>query len=156
MSLFPVIPTTAYPQTGYNLPDLISICVQDADGTGGTLYLNGVGVVNGVDIFDLKTLFTNVSLPFSSYPLLRAFRSVPAATGNASALAQFSKNLEINYYPIVGVADPAFALRFQPIAGIGGGPATAPYLQIVVPAGGEEYAGDVWRLNLKLRHSITN
>ena len=156
MSLVPVVVTTGYPVTGFSLPDLISLCVRDADGTGGTLYLNGVGVVNGVDIFDLKTLFTAAGLPFNSIPLLRAFRSVPAATGNASALAQFSKNLEINYYPTVGVADPAFALRFQPIAGIGGGPATAPYLQIVAPSGGGGYAGDIWRLNIKLRHTVTN
>ncbi len=157
MSLDPINVASAYPHTGYSLPDMVSFCVQDADGAGGSLYLDGLGVVDGNDIFDIKTLFTAAGVNFVSYPLLRAFRAVPAATGNASALAQLSKNLEINSYPIEpSAAGPAVSLRFAPITGIGG-TTGVPFLWIVAQVSTDpDYAGDIWRLELKLRHSITN
>jgi len=143
--------STGYPTSGFSLPDLISLCIRDDDGTGGALYLNGLGVTNILNnSFDLKLLFTGVGLVFNSYPLLRAFRAVNAATGNAEMLAQVAKYLEINYYPIAGGAIP---LRFVPIAGLGGDPPTVSYLQIIAAVG---TIGDTWRLNLKLRHTVTN
>ncbi len=155
MSLAPVPVNNGYPTGGFTLPDMVSFCLNDADGAGGSVLINGLGVGQG-DVphaYDLKQLFIDGSIPFISYPLLRAFR---AASSLAAFWAQIINNLEISYYALGGTTADSFPLRFLPVFNIGGGPSDAGYLEIVAPGGGEGYTGDTWRVELKLRHSTTN
>ena len=147
---FIIVPTTAYPDTPLSLPHYCSFCVQD-DGGGGQITINGLGVTSSLvaGTTDLKTFFTGLGLMWRSNPLLRAFRAVPAGTTTA-AMNQFINNLEINSYFIAGNG-VAGALGFTYLINLGSGGATTPYLSIAGPS-----VAGIWRVDLKLRHSITN
>lgn len=155
MSLSVISTGAGYPVGGYSLPDMVSFCVNDGDGTGGSVYINGLGILTGdfSGAYDLKTLFTSANKLFTSIPLLRAFRQIFSGTNQATQ-NQLVQNSEISSYP-VNANFPAFPLRFaqlyQSINGIG-----VPFWQIIAPDGGEGYTGDTWRVEIKLRHSLTN
>lgn len=160
MSLNPVTVSSGNPFGGISQPDLVSLCVADADGTGGDVYLNGLGVTSGLlaNTYDLKSLFTGAGLLFNSIPLIRAFRQIFGSNASLQAWRQLVSNLEVSYYALVaGASAPisALTLRFdQTLATVNG--VVVPLLHIQAPAGGEGYVGDTWRVDLKLRHSITN
>lgn len=150
---FTVIPvSTGYPVGGFSFPNRVSFGVSD-DGGGGQVYINGLGVTASSTLpvagaTDLKTLFAAGSVSFQSIPLMRAFRLLTAST-NTAAYQQFNTYLEVlingcNSSGYAGV--PAIV----PLAGLGGN-TSVPFLAI----GGPSVAG-LWRVDLKLRHSITN
>lgn len=151
---FTLIPTNSgYPTTGYSLPNMVSFCVED-DGAGGEILINGQGINDPTvaDAVDLKTMFTGVSKNFNSIPLLRAFRIIPS-TLLQDGLDQNIKNLEISFYQVGQAATGSTGLLFIPIVGAVGGPDNVPYLVINAP--GADSATQ-WRIELKLRHSITD
>lgn len=147
---FIIVPTTSYPDTPLSLPNLCSFCVQD-DGSGGAITINGLGVTSSqvAGTSDLKTFITGLGLTWRSNPLLRAFRACPAGTTTA-AMAQFLNNLDINSYFVAGNG-VAGALGFNYLINLGSGGASTPYLEVAGPG-----VAGIWRVDLKLRHSITN
>ncbi len=135
-------------------PEYISVAVQD-DGDGGQLRLNMMGVndptVSGAA--DLSTFFgTNIN----EFPIARAFRQLYQpifSSGSESqqnlAAIQIRKFLSISIYPL---------LTLQSIVGVGYDAATVnsaqvPFLELI-SAGIE--GGGLWRLDIQLRHTITN
>lgn len=135
------------PVDGVSLPNSVSFGLSD-DGAGGSVFLNGLGVLNATvtGAVDLKTYFG--SPKFRSIPLLRAFRAMTAPSA-ANAEAQFLNNLAISIYPLTTGLAAMPAINY--LAGLPNGPANVPYLSIVGPA----VAGN-WRIEIRLRHSITN
>jgi hypothetical protein len=134
----------------YTLPNAVSLAFSD-DGGGGTLYLNGLGILNGdlSGAVDLKTLFqTTNGVIFRSYPLLSAFRRL-SVNSNQGAMNQLVPRLHISIYPLP-TGGSATLPKIGYLANIGG-INFVPFLEIVGPAA----AGD-WRLDISLRHSITN
>lgn len=143
------------PVGAFSRPNMVSFCVADSSGAGGSIYVNAAGVVNAVvtDAVDLKTFFvTTLGVPFNSIPLVAgAFKPVNT---NQKSIQQFVRKLEINFFGIAsGGAGAPLNLRFGPLFGLGAGPSDAYYVQINAPTGG---AINTWRVTLKLRHSITN
>ena len=144
------------PVDGISLPDLISIAVV-ADGNAGTdIYLNGAGVLNATvaGAVDLRTLFTSAGLLFESTQLLRAFRPIynPQSPTNIDAELQFLSHLDVNITPLTG-SNVIFGITY--LVGLPNGPANVPYLHLVNPGSGGEGAG-TWRVDLRLRHTVTD
>ena len=153
---FTVIPpSTSSPVSGISLPDLVSICVV-ADGNAGTdIYLNGGGILNATvtGAVDLKTLFTSNGLLFDSAQLLRAFRPIYTANpSNDDAERQFLKLLDLNITPLEG-SNVIFGINY--LVGLPNGPVNVPYLRLINPGSGGE-GGGTWRVDLRLRHTITD
>jgi hypothetical protein len=156
---FTVVPLTNFGAGfggGYCAPDLVSLGLDDT-GTGGTINVNGLGVVDPTvaGAVDLKTLFTSAGLLFNAYPFLRAFRALAPVASDVTAGAQFAQWLDIKFFinslgpidcglPIVNVK-----------AGLASGPANVPYLQLIRPTDESATAGN-WRMDLRLRHSTAN
>ena len=149
--------SSAHPRGAISLPDEVSLGLEDTDGTGGDIFINGVGLhdpVNG--LYDLQTIFTGAGLLFNSIPLLRAFRRLRATDTVDQGWRQLLSNLELIVYPlVVGGLTDAFNLRLDQTAVTLSG-INFPEVRVFAPAGGEGYTGDSWRLELKLRHAITN
>jgi hypothetical protein len=142
---------------GVSLPEMIGFAISD-DGGGGDIYLNGQGVVNPtvVGAADAKTIFTSAGLLFRSIPLLRAFRLLYRTPNDAAAEEQFQNNLDISIYPIGGTdgATAGFPV-VQANSSLPGAAVNIPYLHFQRP-GGEGGVAGLWRVELRLRHTITN
>jgi len=147
MSFVIAPPDSGYADGGISLPNYCSFVIADS-GAGGQVFVNGLGVTSGsvADAVDLQTLFGTA---FKSFSLLRVFHAVDSLSLD-DVLVQFLTYLDINCYTWGG--NPVTKMpSFIPTIGISGGPANAPYLVIQGP----QVAG-TWRIDLKLRHSITN
>lgn len=143
----PTIGPLAGPTGAFSLPYLASFCVQDS-GSGGQLYVNGLGVVNAVvaNAVDLRTFFGSA---FNSIPLLSAFKTL---VGNliGEPTGQLVPGLDITMVPIGSVGLAAMpAVSY--VSGIGAGPPQAPYVAISGPG-----VAGTWRVSMQLRHSINN
>lgn len=150
---FIVVPFGAgTPVDAFSFPNAVSLCVSD-DGGGGQIYINGLGVTNGIlaGAVDLQTYFGAAN--FHSIPLLKAFRALVGVTGgnqNQSAEQQLCKNLRISIVPVNAAGGPNLP-NLVYLGGIGGAPVNTPLLSLQGPA----VAGN-WRVEIELRHSITN
>jgi len=145
-----VVPVDSGQQSGgISLPDYCSFCISNSGGDVGQVLINGMGVTSAsiVNAFDLKTMFTSAGFTFRSYPLLRAFRIVGTV---ADAHTQFVTHLDINSF-LMGAVGATTGIGIDYLHGIGGGPSNVPYLGISVPD-----ANAIWRVDLRLRHSIMN
>lgn len=136
------------PVDPFSLPNAISLAVQD-DGGGGTIFLNGLGfnapaLANAVDI---KTFFSTAGVTFRSGPLLNAFRRIRTATAQA-AQNQLVPSLDIGIYPLVAGADKIPAFNFDYTQS---GSTIAPLVTLIGPA-----VAGFWRVDIRLRHSITD
>lgn len=143
----PTLGPAAGPTAAISLPNMVSFCVQDS-GAGGQLYLNGLGVLNAVvaGAVDLKTFFGTF---FNSTALLSAFKTLTGALISQPA-GQLVPALEITVVPVGSVGLAAMpAVSY--VSGIGSGPSQAPYVAIAGPG-----VAGTWRVNIRLRHSITN
>jgi hypothetical protein len=158
MSLVVVPTSTGYPTGGYSLPERVSFAISDTDGTGGTIYINGQGVKNGdvAGAYDLKDIFVSAGLLFSSTPLLGPFRLLKPGSSLLDVQNQLLKGLSFSFYGVTANAPAPLNLRFGTLNAIGGQPDSIPFLEIIAPNGGEGYTGDTWRIDINLRHSITN
>jgi hypothetical protein len=157
MSLI-IVPTSGgYPTGGYSLPERVSFVIADSDGSGGTIYINGLGVTTSDEpgVYDLKKIFTAVGMLFNSLPLAGAFKKVSAATLEA-VQDQLLKGVSFSFYGFSASAPAPLNLRFGTLNGVGSIPAYVPLLEIEAPNGGEGYTGDTWRVDINLRHSVTN
>lgn len=138
-----------------SLPDLISVGVEDTSGGGGELYINGLGITSGLaaTAYDLKTFLVAAGLNFSSIPLLGAFKKARTA---ALAWQRLVSMLEVNYYALSAgnVTDP-LNLRFDATSDVVNGE-IVPLLHVSAADGGEGYSGGLWRLDLRLRHTLTD
>lgn len=143
----PTIGPAGGPTAAISLPNMVSFCVQD-NGGGGQIFLNGLGVLNALvaGAVDLKTFFGTF---FNSLSLLSAFKTLTGALVSQPA-GQMVPALEIS---IVPHGNPGLAAMpaVTYLVGIGAGPAQAPYVAIAGPA-----VAGTWRVNIRLRHSITN
>lgn len=130
---------------GLSLPNYLTFVVSDS-GAGGFVLINGVGVTSGAlaNAVDLATLFGAAA--FHSSPLLKAFRAGP--TTDTAAMNQFLANLDINIVPVAvtGIAFMPGVLYLATVSAVAG-----PFVKITGPGA----PGD-WRINMRLRHSITN
>ena len=147
---FIMVPSAGSPAGAISLPNYCSFVVQD-DGSGGNVYLNGLGVGTAqvTSAVDLKTFITGLGLTWRSDALLRAFRAV-ASLSTIDSMNQFLTYLDISYFFLNGVGTTQ-DLGFTPLLGLSGGGASTPYMNIAGPG-----AAGLWRVDLKLRHSITN
>ena len=134
------------PVDPFSLPNTVSIACQD-DGSGGTIFINGLGfnapaLANAVD---LKTFFGAAA--FKSYPLLKAFRKILTATA-AAAQNQLVPALAISIYPLVAglAAIPGVDFTFTQSS-----TTIAPLVGLIGPS-----VAGFWRVEMRLRHSITN
>lgn len=148
-----IIPFSSLPDqaSSFSMPNAVSLGFSD-DGGGGNLLINGLGVLNAVvsGAIDLKTLFvTTNSRPFNSYPLLNAFRALnPGNQTDKGAQIQLVTGLHVTIVPLTTGLAAMPALEY--LASISPVP-QVPFLVLVGPA----VAGN-WRIDIKLRHSITN
>lgn len=133
------------PVDAFSTPDLASIVLNDTNGGGGNVLINGLGVndptVSGA--VDLKTLFGS---KFHSIPLLSAFKALSAADDNLAEV-QFVQNLAVKFTALSGttVGLPAIAQYLATtVAGV-----NVPFLNIVSPA-----VAGTWRMDIQLRHSM--
>lgn len=151
MSFTMIAPGSSPPVDVFSLPNAVSFCVTDS-GAGGQINLNGLGIGSGTvaGAVDLKSFFaTGTPVLFRSIPLLRAFRAVNPAT-TAVAEAQLVNNLHITIYPN-GSNGLAAMPAVNYLVGLPSGPANVPYLVL----NGPSVAG-TWRVDIELRHSLTN
>ena len=134
-------------------PEAISVCVED-DGAGGSLFLNMMGVNNPTvaGAADLSTFFGRL---VTMFPVARAFRQlyIPSSGESLDALAgvQIRNNLAVVIYPL-SVQEVVLGVGYS-----GGkvGNVQVPFLELVSSGVGE--AGPlIWRVDLQLRHSITD
>lgn len=134
------------PVDPFSLPYSVSIACED-DGAGGDIFINGLGFNNPspAGAVDLKTFFGATA--FKSYPLLRAFRKILTATATA-AQNQLVPALDIGIYPLVAglTAIPGVDFTFTQ-----SGSTIAPLVKLVGPS-----VAGFWRVEIRLRHSITN
>lgn len=145
-----IVPFAASPAqaTSFSYPNRASLVFFD-DGGGGQILLNGLGISNAVvaTALDLKTIFTSNNQPFVSYPLLSAFRRLTVDT-QVAAMQQLVKEIEISIITI------STAVTIEPsIAYLANIPPAefVPFLNIAGPA-----VAGTWRIEIKLRHSLTN
>lgn len=152
----PNINSAAY-IAGESLPDLAAFAISD-DGSGGEIFLNGQGVVapTVTGAYDLKTIYTSAGVLFRSIPLLRAFRLLYNTPNDVAAEIQFHNFLDLDMFPVAGSNGAICGLpTITCTAGTPSGPLNVPYLHILRPSDESAVAG-TWRLELRLRHSITN
>lgn len=135
------------PAGSISYPNRVSLCFFD-DGGGGQILLNGLGVDSGMvaSALDLKSIFTSNSQPFVSYPLLSAFRRLSADTSLA-AMLQLVKEVEISIVALSTAVTIEPSITYLSNLAV----ANVPFLQIAGPT-----VAGTWRIELKLRHSITN
>jgi hypothetical protein len=107
---------------------------------------------------DLKTFFVTTSHAlFQSVVLGRAFRLIYQAASGATLSAlvqqQLVKNLDVTILPL-GVEDDLPGIGYTG-SSVGAPAGTeVPYLQL--STSGSEGGSRFWRVDLRLRHSITN
>lgn len=148
---FIIVPSaSAAPIAAFSFPERVSLVMSD-DGGGGDIFLNGRGVLNAAltGAVDLKTFFvTTISALFRSGPLLSAFKQLVTQTDNA-ACAQLVRSLDITIVPVDagGRANIPHTTYLGAVGGLEG----VPFLKFSGPA----VAGS-WRVDITLRHSITN
>lgn len=145
---FVIVPLgSSTPVDAFSLPNSCSIVVDDS-GSGGQVLINGLGIVNPTvsGAVDLKTFFGTA---FRSIPLLRAFRALIAGGGNQQAENALVPLLDISMYP-VGATGLAAMPAINYLGGLVSNP-NVPFLAINGPA-----VSGTWRVDLKLRHSITD
>ena len=150
MSFTMIAPGASSPVDVFSLPNAVSFCVSDS-GSGGQINLNGQGIGSGTvsGAVDLKSFFaTGTPVLFRSIPLLRAFRLLVSGT-NLAAETQFVSNLHITIYPVgsTGVA----AMPSVNYNGTLPNATNVPFVQLNGPA-----VSGTWRVDIELRHSITN
>lgn len=153
MSLL-LVPSGVGPTTDPVLtPEYISVCVE-ADGDGGQLYLNMMGVNDPTvtDAADLSTFFGKL---ITMFPISRAFRQlyIPASGISLTAMAgvQIRNNLAVTIYPLsVDAVVLGVGYSASKVSGV-----QVPFLEFISNGVGE---GDpqIWRVDLQLRHSITD
>ena len=134
----------------YTLPNAVSLAFFD-DGGGGQIYLNGLGILNAdlAGAVDLKTLFqTTNGVVFRSYPLLNAFRRLTTNT-SVAAMNQLVQGLRVAVFPMA-VGGSSVLPQLSYLAAIGGID-NVPFLSIAGPA-----VAGTWRVDISLRHSMTN
>lgn len=134
------------PVFGRSYPNRVSLAFFD-DGGGGNLFLNGGGI-SGVGVYDLKTLFTSVGMLFNSYPLLRAFRQIPNGTNDENCDRILSE-IEIVTNQISTATPLAnMAVTYNAPTPLN---LTWPAIALVGPGIARQ-----WRVDIRLRHSITD
>jgi len=170
--VYPGVGATNYNAAIVSKPDLFSFCVQDTGGGGAnpTLYINMAGVNDPTvaTAVDLKT-FYNAGYPsligfgppvpvFQSIPLSRGFAVQPfAASGTgqgreAQGTLAIVPKLLVTAVPL-GVSQGLLGITYD-VTSIGA-PAgqCVPYL-VLIGIGGE--GTGFWRVDITLRHSVTN
>lgn len=158
---FVIVPTSpgtitapaGYPTANYCLSNGVSLVMSD-DGGGGQVFLNGQGVLNALvaGAVDLKTFFvTTLGIPFTANALLRAFRLLaPAgAVSLSGAMSQFIRNLDISMTTVTTAVSTYPAVDY--LNAVGAAPTNVPFLKFQGPG-----ISGIWRVDIKLRHSITN
>ena len=151
MSFTMIAPGSSPPVDVFSLPNAVSFCVTDS-GSGGQINLNGLGVGSGTvaGAVDLKTFFgTGTPVLFRSIPLLRAFRVLTNPGTNLAAETQLVNNLHITIYPNGGTG--LAAMPSVSYNGTVGAAPNVPFLQLNGPA-----VSGTWRVDIELRHSLTN
>ena len=155
MSLLMIAAGTAPITDPVYQPEMVSFCVV-SDDAGGQLKINmeGINDPTVTHAVDLATFFGVSAVDVA--PLSRAFRSIyPPASGAtllALAVQQIVKNLDVNIVPISGAAgNIILGVDYDAVVT---GSAQVPYL-VLTSASGEGGVG-TWRVDLRLRHSITN
>lgn len=147
-----LVPASTSPNTDpYLSPEHISLGVKD-DGGGGNLLLN-MGGVNDPTVADAQDLSTFFGKLVTELPVARGFRPIYIPSSGAGLDArvtqQFVLNLGITIYPL-GVAGVILGVGYTGVLVAG---VRVPFLQFT--SGGSEGAL-YWRIDLQLRHSITN
>lgn len=172
MSFAPVYPgagATNYNAVIVSKPDLFSFCVQDTGGGGGspTIYINMMGINDPTvsTAVDLETFYDggnvgfNPPVPiFQSIPLSRAFGLLPfpaPGTGpgkeGVGSVALVPKIL-VTVVPLDGPQE-LLGINYD-VSSVGAPAGTCiPYL-VLVGIGGE--GSGYWRVDITLRHSMTN
>lgn len=154
MSLLMVAAGVAPNTDPVHQPEMVSFCV--VSDTGGQLAINMEGI-NDPTVSHAVDLATFFGIPaVDVVPLSRAFRSIyPPDSGaglQARGVQQIVKNLDINIVPISGTSgNIILGVNYNVVVTAG---VQVPYL-LLTQAGGEGAAG-IWRVDLRLRHSITN
>ncbi len=153
-------------------PDLFSFCVQDTGGGGAnpTLYINMSGVNDPTvsTAVDLQTFYKggfpgsigfNPPVPnFQSVSLARAFGLLPfAAAGSAQGrqaqgAAALVPKLLVTAVPLQG-GNELLGIDYDVTAAGAPSGMCVPYL-VLVGFGGE--GSGIWRVDITMRHSITN
>jgi len=137
-----------YPTLGISLPEMLSFCISD-DGTGGSLAISvGVASIGGID---LKEEFENAGLIWHSQPLEMPFRrSLLIPENNDQALKQIVSRVAVIVTPSAGTG--IYELPDVSYADASG----TPVVTFTRPNGGEAPPTGIWRVEFRLRHSITN
>jgi hypothetical protein len=153
MSLL-LIPASVGPATDPVLtPEYISVCAED-NGAGGTLSLN-MGGVNDPTVAGAKDLSTFFGKNINELSISRAFRSIySSAVGiglTSQAAVQIRNNLAVTIYPI-GAANSILGVNYDGLVVSG---VRVPFLIFTGIGTGEGPTG-IWRIDLQLRHSITD
>jgi hypothetical protein len=170
--VYPGVGATNYEATIVSKPDLFSFCVRDTGGGGAnpTLYINMAGVNDPTvaTAVDLQTFYaggypnsTGFGPPvpiFQSIPLARAFGLLPfaAAAGQPGRTGQGGEALVpkilVTAVPL-GTSQSLLGIDYD-VTSVGA-PAgmCVPYL-VLIGQGGE--GSGYWRVDITLRHSITN
>lgn len=146
---FTVVPIgNSTPVDAFSLPNMCSFVVDDT-GAGGQVNINGLGVTSALvsGAIDLKTYF---GAAFRSLGLLNAFRAITPGGGNQAAELALVPRLEVVIYP-VGAVGLAAMPAVNYLGGLPSGPDNVPYLTLNGPG-----VSGTWRVELKLRHSITD
>ena len=146
---FVVVPIgSSSPVDAFSLPNVVSLVVSDS-GSGGQVNINGLGVVDPTvaGAVDLKTYFGRA---FRSLGVLNALRAIAPGGGNQAAEQALVPRLEVNIYP-VGSPGVAGMPAVNYLGGTPSGPNNVPYLSLNGPA-----VAGTWRVEIKLRHSITD
>jgi len=151
MSLILVPLNSGYPTEGFSLPDLVSFCIAD-DGTGGEL-LVGMGVTEALPVggVDLKAAFLAAGLLFNSTPLMSAFRLLTPTASSTAAMNRLVPGVDVTVVPAASSQIYELPIVLQTEAG-----GNFPYVAFSRPNGGEAPPTGVWRVDIRLRHSIAD
>lgn len=149
MSLILVPLNSGFSTEGFSLPDLVSFCISD-DGTGGEL-LVGMGVTEALPSggVDLKAAFASASILFRSTPLLNVFRRLTPSATDTAAMNRLVSLLDVTVLPAASTLIWELPAVSQTNAG-----GNFPFVSFDRPNGGEAPPAGIWRVNMRLRHSI--
>lgn len=132
------------PVDAFSTPHRVSLCVNDSNGGGGNILINGLGIndpaVSGA--LDLKTFF---GANFKSSQLLTAFRALVQANANL-AEQQLVTEVQVIVVSASGVPAKQPSMNYLGMA-VGG--VNVPFLSVVSPA-----VVGAWRVDLQFRHSL--
>lgn len=142
---------SGYLTQGFSLPDLVSFCIAD-DGTGGEL-LVGMGVTEALPVggVDLQAAFIAAGILFNSSPLLSVFRLLTPTASSTAAMNRLVKGVDVNVVPAGSSQIYELPIVLQTEAG-----GNFPYVAFSRPNGGEAPPTGVWRVDIRLRHTITD